>query len=165
MTDETSITIVLLLLMLNQKAASAKLREFFMMDNADVHSIVSKLEIAMTKKDKLFCLNVIPDSEWVVGESVRAYYKHSETSHEIGIKESVYEKACEGQPFAVFTFVHEAAHWSVFNSFNQSLTKWASLDEKARRYLRKMHENFADVISVMLLNRESGKACEERRNA
>ena len=165
MTDETSTLIALVLLMLNKQYVSAKLREFFKLDKADEHSIVSKLEIAMTKKDKLFCLNVIPDNEWKEGESVQAYYRHSKTSHEIGIKESVYEKACEGQPFAVFTFVHETAHWGLINNFNHCLAKWTSLDEKGRRSLRRMHESFADVISVILLYRDTGKSYEERRNA
>lgn len=163
--DETSIKAALLLLILHQKTVSAKLREFFKLDNADENSIVKRLEITMTKKDNLFCLNVIPDSEWKEGETIQAYYKHSDTSHEIGIKESVYEKACEGQLFAVFIFAHETCHWAFINSSQHCLKKWSSLDEKGRKTLRRMHESFADVMSVILLHREINITYEERRNA
>ena len=74
---------------------TSKLIDFFGVSSPDSRLTVTKIELAITKADTLFQLNVIPDDEWPYDKNIQAYYLHSETVHEIGIQEPVYNRALE----------------------------------------------------------------------
>lgn len=121
---------------------TSKLIDFFGVSSPDSRLTVTKIELAITKADTLFQLNVIPDDKWPYGQNIQAYYLHSETVHEIGIQESVYNRACNGDLNALSSFVHEACHWAVIKFLYLSLT-----GESVKQF----HENIVDLLTAMLM--------------
>ncbi len=121
---------------------TSKLIDFFGVSSPDSRLTVTKIELAITKADTLFQLNVIPDDKWPYGQNIQAYYLHSETLHEIGIQESVYNRACNGDLNALSSFLHEACHWVAINILYLSVT-----DE----YFKQFHENIVDLLTAMLM--------------
>lgn len=121
---------------------TSKLIDFFGVSSPDSRLTVTKIELAITKADTLFQLNVIPDDKWPYGQNIQAYYLHSETLHEIGIKESVYNRACNGDLNALSSFLHEACHWVAINFLYLSVT-----DE----YFKQFHENIVDLLTALLM--------------
>ncbi|MDD6486196.1 MAG: hypothetical protein PUF61_04555 [Spirochaetales bacterium] len=121
---------------------TSKLIDFFGVSSPDSLLTVTKIELAITKADTLFQLNVIPEDKWPYGQNIQAYYLHSETLHEIGIQESVYNRACNGDLNALSSFLHEACHWVAINILYLSVT-----DE----YFKQFHENIVDLLTAMLM--------------
>ena len=121
---------------------TSDLINFFGVSSPDVRLSVTKIELAITKADPLFQLNIIPDDEWPYDHNIQAYYRHSEISHEIGIQESVYVRACKGDLNALSSFVHEACHWAAIKFL------FLSVKEES---VKPFHENIVDLLTAMLM--------------
>ncbi len=124
---------------------TSTLIRFFVGRSPESRLTVAKIEIALEKADDLFQLNVISDDEWSYGQNIQAYYLHSDSLHEIGIKESVYLRACEGDLDALTSFVHEACHWAAIKFLGLSVS--GEFNELRKQF----HENIVDFLTALLM--------------
>ncbi len=83
------------------KKMAVEFKKFFGLGSTQKFPALSIAESKLCMADDRFEFNVIADSDWNYKDSVQAYYKHSENRHEIGIKESVYKKARNGDRSAL----------------------------------------------------------------
>lgn len=124
---------------------TSTLIKFFGGSSQENRLTVANIEIAIEKADDLFQLNVISDDEWPCDQNIQAYYLHSDSLHEIGIKETVYHRACERDLDALTSFVHEACHWAAIKFLGLSvLGEFTDLRKQ-------FHENVVDFLTALLM--------------
>ncbi|MBP3743393.1 MAG: hypothetical protein J6J00_10450 [Treponema sp.] len=154
MADQISVVgTVILMMIVDFTKMAVEFKKFFGLDSSQTFPALSIAENKLCMADNHFEFNVIADSEWNCKESVQAYYKHSEHHHEIGIKESVYKKACNGDKTALVSIAHEISHWGLINYFNINIgiKEIEKLDAFSRVIAMNIYENIADLLTTLLV--------------
>lgn len=144
---------VILMMIVDFKKMAVEFKKFFGLDSTQSFPALSIAENKISQADAHFEFNVIADSDWSCRDSVQAYYKHCSNSHEIGIKESVYERARNGDRTALYSIAHEISHWGLINYFkiNLGVQEFDQLDPVSRAVLMNIHENIADLLTSLLV--------------
>ncbi len=144
---------VIMMMIVDFKKMAVEFRKLFELDSTQKFPALSIAENKLGMADDFFAFNVIEDEDWNRNDSVQAYYKHSEKCHEIGIKNSVYQKARNGDKSALTSIAHEIAHWALINYFKISLglEKIEQLDKVSKLIICKIHENMTDLLTALLL--------------
>lgn len=158
---------VILMMIVDFKKMAVEFKKFFGLESSQSFPALSIAENELCNADDAFEFNIIADKDWSFKNSVQAYYRHKDKSHEIGIKESVYNKARSGDRGALFTIAHEISHWGLLNHFNLNLgITNKSIDSLTKMILGSIHENMADLLTALLvfseeelLNSRSAKNC------
>ncbi len=154
MADQISVVgTVILMMIVDFKKMAVEFKKFFGLDSTQMFPALSIAENKLCQADAHFEFNVIPDAEWTCKNSVQAYYKHCKNRHEICIKESVYDKARNGDRGALYSIAHEISHWGLINYFNINLgvQEFEQLDPVSRVVLMNIHENIADLLTSLLV--------------
>ncbi len=154
MADQISVWgTVLIMMAVDFKKMAVEFKKFFELDAWQMFPVLSVAENKLCQADSHFEFNVIADKDWNYKDSVQAYYKHCENRHEIGIKESVYEKARNGDRRALISIAHEISHWGLINyfNFNLGLTEAEQLDPIVKTIFIKIHENVVDLLTTLLV--------------
>ncbi len=144
---------VILMMIVDFKKMAVEFKKFFGLDSTQSFSALSIAENKISQADAHFEFNVIADSDWSCKDSVQAYYRHCSNSHEIGIKESVYERARNGDRGALYSIAHEISHWGLINYFNLNLgvSAFEQLEPVVKSVLMSIHENIADLLTSLLV--------------
>ncbi len=144
---------VIMMMIVDFKKMAVEFKKFFEFDSLQNFPSLNITENKLSMADDFFAFNVIEDEDWNYKDSVQAYYKHSENCHEIGIKNSVYQKARHGDKSALFSIAHEISHWALINYFkiNLGLKEMEQLDEVSKLIICNIHENMADLLTLYLL--------------
>ncbi|MCH5295925.1 MAG: hypothetical protein J1F14_08525 [Treponema sp.] len=144
---------VILMMVVDFKKMAVEFRRHFGLASGQAFPALSIAENKLCEADGQFEFSIIPDSEWGHKDSVQAYYRHSESHHEIAIKESVYHKARGGDREALVSIAHEISHWGLINHFNLKLgvTEANVLDPVLESILIRIHENMADLLTTLFL--------------
>lgn len=144
---------VFIMMIVDFKKMAVEFKKFFGLDATQIFPALSIAENKICIADDSFQFSVIADKEWNYKESIQAYYKHSEHCHEIGIKESVYNKARNGDRTALISIAHEIAHWGLINYFNINLgiKEVEQLDAVSKSIFVNIHENIADLLTTLLV--------------
>ena len=147
---------VIMMMIVDFKKMAVEFRKFFELDSRQNFPTLSIAENKLGMADDFFAFNVIEDEDWNCKDSVQAYYKHSENCHEIGIKNSVYQKARHGDKAALTSIAHEISHWGLINYFkiNFGLKEIEQLDEVSKIVICNIHENITDLLTTLLLYSE-----------
>ena len=147
---------VIMMMIVDFKKMAVEFKKFFEFDSLQNFPSLNVTENKLSMADDFFAFNVIEDEEWNCKDSVQAYYKHSENCHEIGIKNSVYQKARHGDKAALTSIAHEISHWGLINYFkiNFGLKEIEQLDGVAKIVICNIHENMADLLTLYLLYSE-----------
>lgn len=154
MADQISVVgTVILMMIVDFKQMAVEFKKFFGLDSTQMFPALSIAENKLCQADAHFEFNVIPDAEWTCKESIQAYYKHCANLHEICIKESVYEKARNGDRGALYSIAHEISHWGLINYFkiNLGVQEFEQLDPVSKVVLMNIHENIADLLTSLLV--------------
>ena len=147
---------VIMMMIVDFKKMAVEFKKFFEFDSLQNFPSLNVTENKLSMADDFFTFNVIEDEEWNCKDSVQAYYKHSENCHEIGIKNSVYQKARHGDKAALTSIAHEISHWGLINYFkiNLGLKEIEQLDGVAKIVICNIHENITDLLTTLLLYSE-----------
>lgn len=143
----------LIMLAVDFTELAKKFRSFFELDtNCDFPAMLL-MEDKIVSKDEKYNFDIISDSEWKHGKNVQAFYFHSEGVHQIGIKESVYQKARDGDKSALLVIAHEISHWALINICRINLPV---LDDGSVQsvVMRRITENLADLLTSLLVTPE-----------
>lgn len=154
MADQISVVgTVILMMIVDFKQMAVEFKKFFGLDSTQMFPALSIAENKLCQADAHFEFNVIPDAEWTCKESIQAYYKHCKNLHEICIKESVYEKARNGDRGALYSIAHEISHWGLINYFkiNLGIQEFEQLDPVSKVVFMNIHENIADLLTSLLV--------------
>lgn len=120
-----------------------KLREALGLTDTPYFPIVQVLEWLLPEIDSEFVLEPVPDSE-LVGRSAETI----PDQHLIRVKESVYNAACNGHPWARQILAHELGHYIFHDSRNVAYASPSHGEHIPKRF---MPEYQADVFSAELL--------------
>lgn len=144
---------VVLMMLVDFKKMATEFRKFFGLTSSQAFPALSIAENRLCQADGRFEFCVIADRDWTYRDSVQAYYRHSANLHEIGIKESVYERARGGDRDALVSIAHEIAHWGLINYFNLDLgaDEMGGLGPVERAVLTDIHENVTDLLTALLV--------------
>ena len=147
---------VIIMMIMDFKKMAVDFRKFMGLTPQQKFPTLSIAENKLCAADSCFIFTIIKDEDWDYKDSVQAYYKHSEKCHEIGIKESVYQKARHGDKFALSSIAHEISHWGLINYFKITigLKEMEQLGEIAKIIICNIHENLADLLTALLLSSE-----------
>ena len=154
MADQISVVgTVILMMIVDFKKMAVEFKKFFGLSSTQNFPALSIAENKLCMTDECFEFIVIANSDWNYEDSVQAYYKHSENRHEIGIKESVYKKARNGDRSALYSIAHEISHWGLINYFklNLGVQEFERLDPVSKAVFMNIHENIADLITSLLV--------------
>lgn len=154
MADQISIVgTVILMMVVDFKKMAVEFKKFFGLDSTQNFPALSIAENKLCQADADFEFNVIADKDWNYKDSIQAYYKHCLNRHEIGIKESVYEKARSGNRSALYSIAHEISHWGLINYFNINLDlqKIEEFEPIVKAVFMNIHENMADLLTSLLV--------------
>ena len=154
MADQISVLgTVILMMLVDFKQMAVEFKKFFDLDATQNFPALSIAENKLCQADAHFEFNIIADADWNCKESVQAYYRHCKNRHEIGIKESVYEKARNGDRSALYSIAHEISHWGLINYFkiNFGVQDFEQLDPVSKAVLMNIHENITDLITSLLV--------------
>lgn len=154
MADQISIVgTVILMMVVDFKKMAVEFKKFFGLDSTQNFPALSIAENKLCQADADFEFNVIADKDWNYKDSIQAYYKHCSNRHEIGIKESVYEKARGGNRRALYSIAHEISHWGLINYFNINLDlqKIEKFEPIVKAVFMNIHENMADLLTSLLV--------------
>lgn len=139
-------------------------RTVFKLGLTEEFPAVKIAERDIPESDSKFTTRIIADCEWDFKDSVQAYYRHSENVHEIGIKESVYRRALDGDKDALFSVAHEIVHWGLVNHIKLRFGLNKDVPHEVNVVLCGVHENFVDLITPLLvLSEEELKAAQGAR--
>ncbi len=143
----------LLMMVVDFKKMAFEFKKFFGLDSTQAFPALSIAENKLCYADDCFEFNIIADRDWNCKHSVNAYYKHSERCHEIGIKESVYLLALDGNKDALVAIAHEISHWGLINFFklNFGIAEFNKLDPVTKTVLTQIHENITDLLTALLI--------------
>ncbi|MGN0729732.1 hypothetical protein [Treponema sp.] len=144
---------VILMMVVDFKKMAVEFRKFFGLDSTQNFPALSIAENKLCQADAQFEFNIVADADWYYKDSIQAYYKHHANRHEIGIKESVYGKARNGDKSALYSIAHEISHWGLINYFkiNLGLAESEQIDPVVKAVLIKIHENIADLLTSLLV--------------
>ncbi len=144
---------VFLMMIVDFKKMACEFKKFFGLDSAQKFPALNIAEKQLYMSDECFEFNVIEDSEWNCKDSVQAYYKHSKNCHEIGIKESVYQKARSGDKTALISIAHEISHWGLINHFKLDIgiKEVNELNDFLKGIIFNIHENITDLLTALLV--------------
>lgn len=154
MADQISVVgTVILMMIVDFKQMAVEFKKFFGLDSTQKFPALSIAENKLCQADAHFEFNIIPNAEWICKESIQAYYKHCANLHEICIKESVYEKARNGDRGALYSIAHEISHWGLINYFkiNLGVQKFEQFDPLSKAVFMNIHENIADLLTSLLV--------------
>lgn len=154
MADQISVVgTVILMMIVDFKRMAVEFKRFFGLDSTQNFPSLSIAENKLCQADAHFGFRIIADCDWKRGDSVQAYYEHRANRHEIGIKESVYKKACDGDRGALLSIAHEISHWGLINYFkmNLGIKNFGQLDKVAQAVFIGIHENIADLLTTLLV--------------
>lgn len=156
---------VFLMMILDFKKMAVEFRKIFSISDNEKFPALHIAENGIYEKDGDFEFNIVSDSDWHFKDSVQAYYRHSSSKHEIGIRESVYQKALGGDKNALVSIAHEISHWALINCFEVNFGIDISIPPAARQILIGIHENLTDLLTSLLIFPEdklmSAKSAEE----
>ena len=144
---------IILMMIVDFKKMAVEFKKFFELDSSQMFPALSIAENKLLQADTHFQFNIKPDAEWNCKDSIQAYYRHCANLHEICIKESVYEKARNGDRGALYSIAHEISHWGLLNYFNINLgvQEFERLDPVSKIVLMNIHENMADLLTSLLV--------------
>lgn len=144
---------VILMMIVDFKRMAFEFKKFFGLESSQDFPALSIAENKLCQADAHFAFSIVADADWHHQDSVQAYYRHCESSHEIGIKESVYEKARGGDRSALYSIAHEISHWGLINYFkiNVGVQEFGWLDPITKAVLLDIHENMADLLTSLLV--------------
>ena len=145
---------VLLMMVVDFNKMAVEFKKFFGLDSSQKFPALSIAENSLCFADNDFEFNVVADKDWKYKDSVQAYYRHSKNRHEIGIKESVYNKARAGNKTALVSIAHEISHWGLINHFKIDLGILEQLDPVSKAILNRIHENITDLLTALLVFNE-----------
>lgn len=154
MADQLSIVgTIILMMVVDFKRMAVEFKRFFALDSAQSFPALSIAENKLFEADERFEFNIIADNDWSHTDSVHAYYRHSKNLHEIGIRESVYDKARNGDRTSLCSIAHEISHWGLINyfKFDFSADVINKLDPISRSIFIQIHENIADLLTSLLV--------------
>ena len=144
---------VILMMVVDFKKMAVEFRKFFELDSTQNFPALNIAEKKLCQADAQFEFNIIADADWNYKDSIQAYYKHRSNCHEIGIKESVYQKARNGDHCALYSIAHEISHWGLINYFKlgTGIPESEQIDPIAKAVFIKIHENIADLLTSLLV--------------
>ncbi len=144
---------ILLMMIVDYKKMAFEFKKFFGLDDSAKFPALNIAENKLFQADSQFEFNVIADKDWNFKNSIQAYYKHCANRHEIGIKESVYNKARNGDRSALVSIAHEISHWGLINyfKFNLGLTAEEQQNPLIRKVYLDIHENIVDLLTSLLI--------------
>lgn len=142
---------VLVIMFLDFKRMAVEFRKLFSLSDCGNFPALDIAENEIYEKDKDFEFNIVSDCDWDFKNSVQAYYRHSSSKHEIGIKESVYNKALGGDRNALVSIAHEISHWALINCFKLNFGLDVTLPQVAKDILIGIHENLTDLLTSLLI--------------
>lgn len=144
---------VILMMVVDFRQMAVEFKKFFGLTATQKFPVLSIAENKLCQADAHFEFTVIADAEWKYKDSIQAYYKHCANRHEICIKESVYEKARNGDRSALYSIAHEISHWGLINYFkiNFEVQEFEQLDPISKIVLKNIHENIADLLTLLLV--------------
>ena len=144
---------IFLMMIVDFRKMAVEFKKFFGLDSTQNFPALSIAENKLCQADSHFEFNVIADDDWEYKDSVQAYYKHRANLHEICIKESVYDKAHNGDCSALYSIAHEISNWGLINYFkiNLGIQEFEQLDPVSRVALMNIHENIADLFTALLV--------------
>lgn len=157
MADQFSIMGTFILMMfVDFKQMVIEFKKHFGLDASQNFPVLSIAENKLCQSDARFEFSIVADDEWEYKDSIQAYYKHCANKHEIGIKESVYNKARNGDRNALNSIAHEISHWALINYFKITLgvNEFEQLDPITRVVIINIHENIAGLMTLLLVFRE-----------
>ncbi|WP_191017965.1 hypothetical protein [Treponema zioleckii] len=144
---------VILMMIVDFKQMAVEFKKFFGLDSTQNFPALSIAENKLCQADAHFEFTVIADADWNCRDSIQAYYRHCANRHEICIKESVYERARNGDRSALYSIAHEISHWGLFNYFkiNLGVQEFEQLDPFSKAVFMNIHENMADLLTSLLV--------------
>lgn len=154
MADQISVVgTVFLMMIVDFKRIAVEFKRFFGLDSTQNFPSLSIAENKLCQADAQFEFSIIADCDWECKDSVQAYYEHRANRHEIGIKESVYQKARNGDRSALLSIAHEISHWGLINYFklNFGINDFGQFDEITQGIFIDIHENSADLLTALLV--------------
>lgn len=151
MAEEISILVTtVLMIFVDFKKVSQEFRKRFNLKPFEDFPAL-KITDKIAESDEKFVFNIVPDEDWNYKDSIQAYYVHSDDVHEIGIKESVYSKASNGDKGALISIAHEIVHWGLVNYFKFSFGLEKNISKEIQIILGKVHENLVDLVTPLLV--------------
>ena len=157
MAEQTALlwTIVLMML-IDFKKVAVDFRNFFGLGSSQSFPVLTIAENKLCEADSSFMFNIIADKDWNYKDNIQAYYCHSTNSHEIGIRESVYNKARNGNKQALYSLAHEISHWTFFNysGMEFNVKKYQQLAPSQKAAFTIISENIADLLTALFLCNE-----------
>lgn len=143
----------LIMLAVDFTELAKKFRAFFELDTDCDFPAMLLMEDKIVSKDEKYDFDIISDSEWEHGKNVQAFYKHSEGVHQIGIRESVYQEARNGNKSALLVIAHEISHWALINICRINLPVFDDGSVQSL-VMRRISENLADLLTSLLVTPE-----------
>lgn len=143
----------LIMLAVDFTELAKKFRSFFELGSDSDFPAMLLMEDKIVSKDEKYDFDIVSDCEWEHGENVQAFYFHSEGVHQIVIKESVYQKARNGDKSALLVIAHEISHWALINicRINLPVQDDGSVQSIV---MRRITENLADLLTSLLVTPE-----------
>ena len=147
---------VLVMIIVDFKKMALEFKKFFGLTPSQSFLALTIAEIKLCEADSNFMFSIIADKDWNYKDSVQACYRHSANSHEIRIRESVYNKARSGNKQALYSIAHEISHWALLNysGMDFDIKEYQQLTPAAKAAFLTINENIADLLTTLLIYSE-----------